>query len=81
MAITISTDHFLLDDQGLSITAFGYEVSCLNSCVTKADGSYTFERELLIERLDTKRTWHWTAKHGRITSTIDGEIRDGWVKG
>jgi hypothetical protein len=79
MAITISTDHFLLDDQGTTITAFGYEVSWFCLSVTEADGSYTFYRKLMIERLDIKRTWHWTARHGRWTSTVDGEIRGGWV--
>jgi hypothetical protein len=80
MAISITTDHFLLDDAGPTITAFGYEASWLCLGVTEADGSHTFYRELMIERLDIKRTWHWTARHGRWTSTTDGGVMVGWVK-
>jgi hypothetical protein len=81
MAITITTDHLLLDDAGPTITAFGYEISWLCLSVTEADGSYTFYRELMIERLDIKRTWHWTKKHGRWTTTGNGDFVDGWVRG
>jgi hypothetical protein len=67
MSIRIHTDHLLLDDQGLTITAFGYEVSWLGG-------------ELIIERLDTGHAWKWTKEHGRWTDG-DGGIVDGWVKG
>jgi hypothetical protein len=72
MSISIRTDHLLLDEQGPTITAFGYEISWLH-------------RELMIERLDTKdakrpgRTWHWSKRHGRWTTRNDGSIVDGWV--
>jgi hypothetical protein len=81
MTITITTDHLLLDDAGPTITAFGYEASWLCLGELTADGSHTFYRELMIERLDIKRTWHWRKGLGRWTTTIDGEIVDGWVTG
>jgi hypothetical protein len=77
MTISITKDHFLLDDAGPTITAFGYEATWLCLGVTEADGSHTFYRELMIERLDIKRTWHWRKGLGRWTSTLDGEIRTG----
>jgi hypothetical protein len=64
MTISISTNHFLLDGHGLTITVFGYEISWLG--------------ELMIERLDTGHTWHWRRGRGRWTSRLDGEILDGW---
>jgi hypothetical protein len=81
MAITISTDHFLFEDGCPTIRAFGYEASWLCLGVTENDGSHTFYWELMIERLDIKRTWHWTKKHGRWTVMGNGDFVDGWVKG
>jgi hypothetical protein len=78
MSISITTDHFTLDGLGPTITAFGYEVSWLNSYVTENDGRPVFERELLIERLSDHRTWRWTKKFGPWT-TRNGDILDGWV--
>jgi hypothetical protein len=79
MTISISTDHLFLDEQGPTITAFGYDISWLMNSVS-VGGSYEFYRELTIERLDTGRTWHWT-KHGRWTTLGNGDIVDGWVAG
>jgi hypothetical protein len=86
MSISITTDHLLLDDQGLTITAFGCAISWLGESVSiYSEGGehqgYEFYRELMIERLDTGRTWHWTKKHGRWTTMRGGEIVDGWVRG
>jgi hypothetical protein len=91
MAISISTDHLLLDEQGPTITAFGYEISWLmcsarmNSVGSESsEGAqhqgYEFYRELMIERLDTGRTWHWRKGFGRWTTTMrGGDDVDGWV--
>ena len=51
MSISISTDHLLLDDQGLTITAFGYDISWLMNSVGTESQGYEFYRELTIERL------------------------------
>ena len=66
MSLTIHTDHILHDDQGTTITAFGYELSWLGG-------------ELIIERLSTGHAWRWTKKHGRWTVMADGSIVDGWI--
>jgi hypothetical protein len=91
MSISIRTDHLLLDEQGPTITAFGYNISWLIQSVSIYSGGehqgYEFYRELMIERLDTKgaerpgRTWHWTKKHGRWTTMRGGGEVDGWVAG
>jgi hypothetical protein len=81
MTISISTDHFLLDDQGPTITAFGYEISWLINSVGSESSGYEFYWELIIERLDTGHAWHWSKKHGRWTVTGDGGIVDGWIRG
>jgi hypothetical protein len=83
MSISTRTDHLFLDAQGPTITAFGYEISWLMESVSIYSGGehqgYEFYRELMIERLDIGRTWHWTKKHGRWTVRDDGSIVDGWV--
>jgi hypothetical protein len=75
----LTTNHLLLDDQGLTITAFGYEMSWLSSGVRENDGSYLFEREFCIERLSDHSSWNWSKRHGRWTVREDGSIVDGWV--
>ena len=65
MSISITTDRLLLDDQGLTIKARGYEISWLGG-------------DLIIERLDTGHAWRWTKKHGRWTVMGNGDIVRGW---
>jgi hypothetical protein len=80
MSISITTDHLLLDDHGTTITARGYEISWLIESVS-SDTGYEFYRKLLIERLSDGRTWHWTKKHGRWTTTMrGGDDVDGWQR-
>jgi hypothetical protein len=85
MSMSITTDHFLLDGQGLTITAFGYEIGWLIQSVSIHSGGkhqgYESYRELMIERLDTGRCWHWTKKHGRWTTMRGGGEADGWIRG
>jgi hypothetical protein len=76
--MSISTNRFTLDGQNPTITAFGYEISWLNSYLRENEGRPVFERELLIERLSDGRTWHWTKRLGRWTS-LGNDILDGWV--
>jgi hypothetical protein len=91
MSISITTDRFLLDDQGLTITLFkgaqgrraaeksqGYEISWLIESVS-IDSGYKFYRKLIIERLSDGSSWNWTKKHGRWTVMGNGDIVDGWV--
>jgi hypothetical protein len=79
MSISITTDHLLLDDQGTTITARGYEISWLMESVS-TDSGYEFYRKLIIERLSDGSSWNWTKKHGRWTVRADGEIVDGWQR-
>jgi hypothetical protein len=85
MSISITTDHFLLDDQGLTITLLkgaksqGYEISWLIESVS-IDSGYEFYRKLIMERLSDGSSWNWTKKHGRWTVRADGEIVDGWQR-
>jgi hypothetical protein len=74
----ITTNHFLLDGQGLTITAFGHDISWLIESVS-TDTGYKFYRALYIERMSDGRTWHWTKKNGRWTTTRGGDEVDGWV--
>jgi hypothetical protein len=80
MSLTISTNHFLLDGHGLTITRLGYQISWLLEGGS-SDRGRVFERRLLIERMSDGRTWHWAKKHGRWT-TFRGrdDYLDGWVK-
>jgi hypothetical protein len=78
MSISIHTDHFLLDGQGLTITRWGYDISWLIESVSSDKGD-EFYRKLYIERLSDGRTWHWTKKHGRWTTIRGGDDADGWV--
>jgi hypothetical protein len=80
MSISLSTDHFLLDDQGLTITRFGYEISWLIESVS-TDKGHEFYGKLIIERLSDGSSWNWTKKHGRWTVMGNGDIVDGWVRG
>jgi hypothetical protein len=78
MSISIHTDHFLLDDQGLTITAFGYEISWLGGGSDPRPGS---GRELIVERLSDGSSWNWRKGLGRWTVPGgDGDIMDGWVR-
>jgi hypothetical protein len=82
VSISISTDHFLLDGHGPTITASGYEISWLmNSVGSESSGGYEFYRELVIERLSDRRSWHWRKGLGRWTTLGNGEIVDGWIVG
>jgi hypothetical protein len=79
MSISIHTDHFTLDDQGPSMTAFGYEISWLMNSVGSESTGHEFYRKLIIERLSDRHSWCWTKKHGRWTEPGDGgDFRDGW---
>ena len=77
----LRTDHFILDGQGPTITAFGYEINWLIKSVSSSDRGYEFYRELIVERLSDHRGWHWSKKHGRWTVVENGDIVDGWVRG
>jgi hypothetical protein len=75
VSISVSTNHLLLDDQGLTITAFGYEISWLFG-------------ELIIERLSDGSSWNWRRglsaagrPFGRWTVMGNGDIVDGWMRG
>jgi hypothetical protein len=65
LSISISTNHLLLDDQGLTLTARGYEISWLHG-------------GLIIERLSDGHAWNWTKEHGRWTVMGNGDHRV-WV--
>jgi hypothetical protein len=67
MSITIHTDRLLLDDQGLTITAFGNEISLLG-------GS-----ELIVERLRDGHSWNWRRGVGRWTQR-GADWFEGWVR-
>jgi hypothetical protein len=67
MSISLSTDHFLLDDQGLTFRAFGNEISMLHNC-----------SQLIVERLSDGNSWNWRRGFGRWR-VRNGDIVDGWV--
>ena len=75
----IMTDHFLLDGHGPTLTAFGYEISWLDSGSDPRPGT---GRELIVERLSDGSSWNWRRGLGRWTVTArGGDILDGWVRG
>jgi hypothetical protein len=77
MTLRSSRQSFVLDDQGSTITAFGYEISWLGSGEDPRRGT---GRELIIERLSEGRSWNWRRGLGRWTVTArGGDIVDGWV--
>jgi hypothetical protein len=79
MSISISTDHFLLDGHGLTITVFGYEISWLGNASDPRPGT---GRELIVERMSDGSSWNWRKGLGRWTVTArGGDIVDGWVVG
>jgi hypothetical protein len=78
MSMTITTDHLLLDDQGPTITARGYEISWIWNATDPRPGT---GRELIIERLSDGRSWNWRRGLGRWTVTArGGDIVDGWQR-
>jgi hypothetical protein len=75
MAISIRTDHLLLDDQGTTITAFGYEISWLGDDADPRPGP---GRELIVERLSDGSSWNWRRGLGRWR-VKGGKSLDGWM--
>jgi hypothetical protein len=71
----LSTDHLLLDEQGPTITAFGYEISWLGSGDDPRPGT---GRELIVERLSDGFSWNWRRGLGRWR-VRNGDIVDGWA--
>jgi hypothetical protein len=73
----LRTDHLLLDEQGPTITAFGYEISWLGNALDPRPGTGS---ELIIERLRDGRSWNWRRGLGRWTVMGNGDIVDGWQR-
>jgi hypothetical protein len=68
MSISITTDHFELDDIALVFHAFGHTVCWLRGQ----------PGELIVDRSDDS-AWRWSKKHGRWTTLGNRVIRDGWL--
>jgi hypothetical protein len=71
----LRTDHLLLDEQGPTITAFGYEISWLGNALDPRPGTGS---ELIIERLRDGRSWNLEERVGTVDRNGEWGHR-GWV--